>query len=343
MNRQLFVIWVTHSCNLRCTYCYEIKDNNLFMSRQTSELVVAYISKYVIENDIKECDIHFHGGEPLLNFDIISKIVRELKGCKFNYSITTNATLLNREIAEKLEKYFCTISVSLDGSPVSHDSNRKTTTNKETFLDVINGLSYFRDLSKIRIRMTVTTSNVKDFYNNILYLSELGFTWIEPGIDLFCKWNDELADILEVNLSKIRDYYDRHPQMHVFDSISNEFYIMHGCEGGKKNINIDFDGTLYPCSFSVAKKDMIIGDVKNGVSEKLLRNIRNKYSTPLKECNNCTMTRYCIATNCRILQEVALDKNDGVLPILCKLQNIKYKLFKNYHSIGKGNKDYEDK
>ena len=345
MNKQLFVIWVTHGCNLRCTYCYENKDSNLFMSHDTSCSVVNYILEFVHEKNIFECDIHFHGGEPLLNYDVVKEIVCKLnknEERKFNYSVTTNATLLTQEKAKFLEENFHTISVSLDGDQDSHDSNRKTINNKGTFIDVIKGISYFSNYSKIRVRMTVTSANVGNFYENYKRIAELGFYWIEPGIDLFCDWDDDLVKKLEDNLFKIREYINMHLHIHEFDAINNEFYIMNGCEGGESNINIDYDGMLYPCSFSLDRKEMIIGDVVSGINMEALRKLRNKYTIPLSECSGCNMKRYCIATNCRILQEIVLDRNDKALPILCRMQNIKYKIYKKYYSLGKEDKDYEN-
>ncbi|MBR4780266.1 MAG: radical SAM protein [Lachnospiraceae bacterium] len=342
LNRQLFVIWVTHNCNLRCSYCYENKSNNC-MDDATADRVIRFIIEYVTEHTINVCDIHFHGGEPLLKYNIIDKIRRGIMvvdGCKFNCSITTNATLLTPEIASELENNFDTVSISIDGKPEIHDRYRKTADGNGSFNKALRGVSYFENINKLRIRMTVTKENVCELYNNIKFLSELGFIWIDPGIDLFAKWDEETTKILEDNLKRVYRYYQDKPYMNKFDAINPIFYNMQGCEGGKKTIQIDYDGALYPCSFVVGKLNMKIGTIWDGIDHNIVNKIHEHNKNLLIQCTGCNMQAYCVATNCRILQSHILNDNKIVLPILCRMQNLKYSFWKN--TIASERTIYED-
>ena len=338
LNHQLFVIWVTHNCNLRCRYCYEKKSKHKSMDDATANRVIKFIIEYVIEHAINVCDIHFHGGEPLLKYDIIDKIrkgIMVVDGCKFNFSITTNATLLTPEIVTELENNFDTISISIDGRPEIHDCYRKTTDGNGSFYKALSGVSYFENINKLRIRMTVTKENACELYNNIKYLCELGFIWIDPGIDLFAEWDDETTKILEDNLRRVYQFYQDKPYMYRFDIINPVFYNVQGCEGGKKTIQIDYEGALYPCSFVVGDFNMRIGTIWDGIDHSLVDKIHEQNKDLLIQCTGCNMQTYCVATNCRILQSHILKNNKVVLPILCRMQNFKYSLWKKHHSLRK--------
>jgi len=62
---------VSHSCNMRCKYCYAFLgtygDPNLLMDKKVSKLI---LDKFLIPNS-ELSGITFFGGEPLLNYDLI--------------------------------------------------------------------------------------------------------------------------------------------------------------------------------------------------------------------------------------------------------------------------------
>ena len=103
---------VTQRCNLRCKYCiysgmYEGFDNHrgISMPDRVALGLLEYLGN-IWKEDAYGCsqivNIGFFGGEPLLNFPLIEKIVRYTKqkeseyGRKFSYSMTTNALLLRK-------------------------------------------------------------------------------------------------------------------------------------------------------------------------------------------------------------------------------------------------------
>ena len=84
----LFNIWVTQDCNLSCKYCYEKEKSKKNMSLQTADTVIEFILKYQTD---KTNQVNFHGGEPLLNWDVIEYIIRQiiqssLKKGRFRFS-----------------------------------------------------------------------------------------------------------------------------------------------------------------------------------------------------------------------------------------------------------------
>ena len=83
---------INRKCNLRCNYCYITEKNDEEMSWETAKNSVEYaINKIKDMNHTKRViRIDFLGGEPLLSFDLIRRVVEysrkrgEKEKVKFN-------------------------------------------------------------------------------------------------------------------------------------------------------------------------------------------------------------------------------------------------------------------
>ena len=97
-----FTIWVTRRCNLSCKYCYE-GNNKLAASMdiKTADKTIEFICKTIKKVD-ENINVIFHGGEPLLEYDLIKYFIKSLKENidtrRINFGITTNGTIINDEI-----------------------------------------------------------------------------------------------------------------------------------------------------------------------------------------------------------------------------------------------------
>ena len=126
------ILEVTQSCNLRCKYCtfsghyaYQRTHNTAEMSWETAKAAVDWFLG--TSKSQGEKSVTFYGGEPLLKFDLIKKIIDYVKdkGEKLRHSFTTNGTLLGkREIIDHLAANNVNLLVSLDGPPEVHDAYR---------------------------------------------------------------------------------------------------------------------------------------------------------------------------------------------------------------------------
>jgi len=108
------MLHITNACNLDCSYCYLPKTSLGIMEVDTAIKAIAGIRRLAGEEPF---GIHFFGGEPLLEYDTIRRIVHEcapiFDRCSFH--ISTNGTLLRRDICDYLgERDFRTI-ISYDG------------------------------------------------------------------------------------------------------------------------------------------------------------------------------------------------------------------------------------
>ncbi len=125
---------VTEQCNLNCVYCVyndfyqgfeKREDRNLDF--ESAKKLLDFLFKMSEEGNssyIKELDIGFYGGEPLMNFKLIKKIVDyalsiELKRTNIAFSMTSNCLLI-KKYCDFLQKHNFSLLLSLDGDK---DSN----------------------------------------------------------------------------------------------------------------------------------------------------------------------------------------------------------------------------
>jgi len=82
---------LTDDCNFHCRYCYKIKSKN-FLDYSTAVDALNFFWPFLNDNAY----ISFYGGEPILSFDLIKKIVdvvenkQRLFHKEINFSISTN-------------------------------------------------------------------------------------------------------------------------------------------------------------------------------------------------------------------------------------------------------------
>ena len=108
-----FWIFLTEKCNLHCSYCfYKYKDNST-----TIHIKDFYAIMNILPME-KDSEFVISGGEPLLEFNLVKKIIKRVRKCyPLNYILLqTNGILLNKDIIQTLRKYNVNIEIGLDGS-----------------------------------------------------------------------------------------------------------------------------------------------------------------------------------------------------------------------------------
>ena len=341
-------IWVTTECNMMCKYCYEgdVKSNR-GMSLSTSNKVIEYILKHVEKTNDETLIVNFHGGEPLIQFGIIKHICEEFKSklkgssIKLSFGITTNGILMNDEIIQYLSDGFSySLSVSIDGSQETHDKNRLLVNGQGSYSKVIdNFLKLLRYCSDVRARMTFTPETVNALYDNVKFLVDLGFKTIVPVPDYFNNsWNMNSMQILYSQLEKIARLLvdERKTNTNLRVGIIEEMSIKKKndiCRAGYNTVNIDPDGNIYPCTYTVGNEEYLIGNVRDGINESKLHEIIELSSIENKECIGCSRYNYCSATRCKLINNVMTGDYHKPSAVLCSVENIKHNAYKYYEEL----------
>lgn len=122
-----FTIIITRRCNMSCTYCYS--DNGAAdIDEDTARRAVDLAYELVPPGE--PLDLGFFGGEPLLRFDLMKKVVpyvrvKEKQACvQTALSVTTNGTVVNPDVLRFLREERFAYCVSLDGPRDVHDRYR---------------------------------------------------------------------------------------------------------------------------------------------------------------------------------------------------------------------------
>lgn len=178
---------VVEFCNLSCKYCFAQHEfeNGKKMSIETAFKAIDWFAKNWEDG---KAEILFFGGEPLLNFKLIKEIV-EYSNDKFSdklnylsFGITTNGTVLSKEIIDFLCDNNFKVAVSIDAGNVAHDENRIAINNRSSYERILENIKLlsFRGI-KVNARCTLY-----GFHNNITKmkkdLSNLKLTSIKVSI-----------------------------------------------------------------------------------------------------------------------------------------------------------------
>lgn len=335
----LIGFWVTTKCNLDCRYCYEGHNkNNDFMSKETVDLSIQFISELLNKNNDNKLHVQFHGGEPLLNYPLIKYIVDRIielskkKKILVKFGITTNGLLLNEERINYLFTYIKDdFSISIDGEKETHDYNRKFYDGTGSYDKVIkNVVELIIDKEKISARMTYNSDTVSKIYSNVLHLLKLGFTRIISTPDYYDKkWNEENMNVLLTQMLMLKRYYNSLGNKKERISISlleQNFYKKGKCSGGIHNIHILPNGDIYPCSYAVGQKELVLDNLYSTKSsfDQNVKNLINLNSYDNIDCLGCTNYSCCICTRCKIINKTLEGDYHKPSSIICAFENLKY-------------------
>ena len=152
------VVWnCTRRCNLRCVHCYA-SANDL---QQTGEIDTQ--GGEAIINDLADFGVPvilFSGGEPLMRPDIYH-LADYAKGKGLRVALSTNGTLVTKEVAERLKGIgFSEVGISLDGIGAKNDRFRGKVGAYDSALEGIRN-SIASGL-RVSLRLTITRMNYKE-------------------------------------------------------------------------------------------------------------------------------------------------------------------------------------
>lgn len=165
------VIVPTTGCNFACPYCFEGEKENCLMSPEVINNLIHFINSY---QEIKKIHLTWYGGEPLITFDTIKRVVERIKkDCAtkeiISQSIVTNGYLINDEIIDFMKvNRFTSIQITFDGAEDNHNHTRFLKGSKKpTFGRILKNVEKLAermsDKCRISLRINVNKDNEEDF------------------------------------------------------------------------------------------------------------------------------------------------------------------------------------
>lgn len=245
---------LTRSCNLNCSYCYEHFKTEHSMNFVTAQRCVSEQMNLVRQDPrFSWLLVELFGGEPLLNFELIKKLVPwarpRAQVCPTMFMVITNGTLLNDEMKEwfRQNKDMVVLTVSYDGSTSAQHQNRGCFSES--------ALEFCRcEWPDMSFRMTVSPATVSTVAKDIRTATEKGYS-LRAQLANGVSWSHEDAITLEAQLRELKQFYIEFPQ--VIPTLLEPFFkggedsdapCSQRCGAGMLKVCYDVDGVLYPCS-----------------------------------------------------------------------------------------------
>ncbi|HHY82325.1 MAG TPA: thioether cross-link-forming SCIFF peptide maturase [Clostridiales bacterium] len=308
-----------HDCNLRCSYCFastgDFKGERGLLDLETGKKALEFLVQH--SGHRRNLEVDFFGGEPMMNFEVVKKLVqygRELEkqyNKKFKFTITTNGLLLDDEAINYINREFVNVVISIDGRPEVHNHLRKTRTGMGSYDLIVPKavkLAESRNQKDYYVRGTFTKYN-KDFDKDVLHLADLGFKQIsvEPVVaseeEEYHLSAEDLPEIFNAYERLMQAYRDRKNQGCGF----NFFHFMvdleqgpcaakrsMGCGAGNEYIAVTPTGDIYPCHQFVGDEEFRMGNVLNTTFNKKMQKMFGSSNVFTKEkCAACWAKFYC--------------------------------------------------
>ncbi len=335
---------VAHTCNLNCSYCFasqgKFHGERALMPFEVGKRALDFLMEN--SGSRRNLEVDFFGGEPLMNWDVVKRLVayarsvEKERGKNFRFTLTTNGMLIDEDVIQFANREMHNVVLSLDGRREVHDRFRVDYQGQGSFDQIV---PKFQKLVQARgnrnyyMRGTFTHWN-PDFLQDIEAMLDLGFTELsmEPVV---CAPEDPAA-LTEEDKGIVMEQYEKLAQkMLERKKAGKPFTFYHymidlesgpciykrisGCGSGTEYMAVTPWGDLYPCHQFVGEERFRLGSVFEGVANPgVQEEFRrcNVYARP--DCADCWAKLYC-AGGCAANAYHATGSISGIYQYGCDL------------------------
>lgn len=310
---------VAHDCNLRCEYCFAAKGDfgrgRMLMPFEIGKKAIDFLIKNSGTRHNLELD--FFGGEPLMNFDVVKKVVEYARSIekqhnkKFRFTITTNGLLLTDDKIDFINKEMSNVVLSLDGRKEVNDKLRITPNGKGCYDYIVpqyQKLVATREGKDYYARGTFTKHNL-DFTKDVMHMVDLGFDQVsvEPVVsDVKLSYS-----IKEEDLPRVFEEYENLANEIIRSKKEgknfNFFHFMldleqgpcaikrlRGCGCGNEYIAVTPEGDIFPCHQFVGDDKWKMGNLNDETFDmEMKKSFAQSNVYTKQDCKNCWAKFYC--------------------------------------------------
>ncbi len=310
---------IAHDCNLACKYCFaeegEYHGRRALMSLEVGKKALDFLVAH--SGNRRNLEVDFFGGEPLMNWDVVKKLVEYGRSLeepyqkKFRFTLTTNGVLLNEEIMEFCNREMGNVVLSLDGRKEVHDWMRPCRTGTGSYDLVVPKFQKFvesRGQKNYYVRGTFTRKNL-DFSKDVIHYADLGFQLLsmEPVVaapeEEYAIRKEDLPQIFEEYDKLALEYIKRQKEGRGFQFFHFMLDLnqgpcvakrLSGCGSGTEYLAVTPWGDLYPCHQFVGREEFLLGNVEDGITKPSISDEFKLCNVYAKEsCKNCFARFYC--------------------------------------------------
>ena len=281
------VLYLTRRCNLRCEYCFVRNSDQDSASRMTSDTARRALELLLPAH--RAVTIAFFGGEPLLEWSLLTEIVEFAKQVyrgpgRPHFEITTNGTLLDADKAAFLDREGFDLIVSLDGPREVHNRNRPGGAGIDSYEATMSGLKLLKGLrlaTRTTLRATFTAGQMTlmdrlEHHHRLVDGGLCAQVTIEPASPFDptpAEWEaveqeyEQAARYLRDRVRQRRRASFEHVLRYV-RRLAFRQPACSECEAGNGSASVATDGTIYACH---REGPSVIGDLVAGGLDESLR------------------------------------------------------------------------
>jgi uncharacterized protein len=308
---------VAHACNMKCSYCFASQGDfgmeSGLMSLETGKRALDFLIEK--SGPVKNLEVDFFGGEPLLNVTMLKRLVQYGRqregecGKHFNFTLTTNALLLDDEVTDFVINNQISVILSLDGRPETNDRHRILNNGEGSYGLIVPNIKKMVKKKPLSyyIRGTFTRQNL-DFSRDLQHIIDLGFDAVslEPAVG-----PENEYSIRESDLPKILEEYEQLTDLLcAYQRNGKDVHFFHfnldlqkgpciakrqsGCGAGVEYLVITPQGDIYPCHQFVGEDEFLMGNIYEAeLSEDIKQIFTQNRLQDKEECMRCWARYFC--------------------------------------------------
>lgn len=355
-------IMLGNSCNMNCKYCLQHPLVHEPLTKEINPEIFEFIKECTEENGERPVHLQFYGGEPLLYFDAIQKVVEKTKGMNCTYGIITNGRALTDTMVDFFNDYNIPVMISWDGPHVlqtrGFDSldprkplrRRILRLNRLGLSSVISSKAYPREVLEAMQGISNEYYSLHGYQImvNLDTIFDTGLpdkSLLDVDYDRVEKEMTDMAVLyLESKLSgkqNRREYTKLSFMESLFYSLKNFYLDREGvwkgvtcsCGNGYTTLNMDLSGNLYPCHNTSVKA----GNIHDGLFTYLNAIWKGDPTKKhKKKCLDCLAVAFCKG-GCKLVSDKAREetycklKQAMFVPVLSVFQRYGEKLVGDGH------------
>lgn len=323
---------MSEECNFRCWYCNQFAssrhyyDDEKMMPLEVAKTSINGYLELIKASGLNEARINFVGGEPLLNWRTIEKLLPYIDACQkesgiaIKTGIHTNMSLLTRDAARVLIAHHVKVTAGLDGTRKGNDAVRRTKNMHGTYGQIMYGFGIMHNLGHPLdgFTMTVTETNFFDLNTSIIDWAEFrGMKEVRINIDVINNIKFPIKDIV-ARLMKVRKYAKTkgisvvglwsRPVENLL--LMPEAEDIGFCDSERGNsLYVTPNGQVLPCKYSKYKLGEYT-DILNTLNNyRYLDLLKCRNPLALPKCQDCPILGFCRG-GCMVTREANKGKPD---------------------------------